>query len=376
VSFEEARSIADAVLYEGYALYPYRASSPKNRVRFPFGCVYPAAYARAQTGFDRSELHTECLLRADAAATLQVRVRCLVLARPAVARAPGSWQETLEKRLDFTLPLAAGATREPFELEGVPGALVVSRESVGPGLVKLRVGVENSSPLDAVERDAALEQAFLSLNLLLRVTGGTFVSRVDPPAELSELGAALEGEGLFPVLVGAPGDARSMLASPIILYDYPAVAAASPGDLFDATEIDEILSLRIQTLTPGEKDAMRELDPRVRAVLERTEALGAGELGRLHGELKAAAPTLLGPFSPGTRVRLRPKRRADIFDLALAGRVATVRSLECDAEGAAYLCVTVDDDPGADLGVSGQPGHRFFFDPDEVELLGDGEGAP
>jgi hypothetical protein len=73
---------------------------------------------------------------------------------------------------------------------------------------------------------------------------------------------------------------------------------------------------------------------------------------------------------------LRPKRRADIFDLALAGRVATVRSLECDAEGAAYLCVTVDDDPGADLGVSGQPGHRFFFDPDEVELLGEGEGAP
>jgi hydrogenase maturation protease len=70
-----------------------------------------------------------------------------------------------------------------------------------------------------------------------------------------------------------------MLASPIILYDYPAVAAASPGDLFDATEIDEILSLRIQTLTPGEKDAMRELDPRVRALLERTEALGAGELG-------------------------------------------------------------------------------------------------
>jgi hypothetical protein len=375
VTFEEARTIADAVMYEGYALYPYRASSPKNRVRFPFGCVYPAAYARAQTGFDRSELHTECLLWAAATATLHVRVRCLVLAPRVAGRAPGSWQETLEKRLDFVLPLAAGSSREPFELEGVPGALLVSRESVGPGLVKLRVGVENGSALDALERDAALEQTFLSVNVLLRVTGGTFVSRVDPPAELSELAAALESEGLFPVLVGAPGDARSMLASPIILYDYPRVAAASPGDLFDATEIDEILSLRIQSLTPGEKDAMREFDPRVRALLERTEALGADELGRLHGELRAA-PLLLGPFSPGTRVRLRPKRRADIFDLALAGKVATVRSLECDAEGVAYLCVTVDDDPGADLGVSGQPGHRFFFGPDEVELLEEGRGAP
>jgi hypothetical protein len=375
VSFEDALPVADAVLYEGYALYPYRASSPKNRVRFPFGGVYPRVYARAQTGFDRSALFTDCLLRIGARATLHVRLRCLVLAPGAPDQETGSWQQTLEKCLDFTRPLSPGQSAEAFSLESIPGVLHVACEPLGVGLVKVRVGVENASPLAELERDAALAGSFLSLNLLLAVDGGTFVSRVEPPPDLAELTASLESEGLFPVLVGAPGDARRMLASPIILYDYPEVAAASPGDLFDATEIDEILSLRIQTLTPEEKREMRELDPRVRSLLERTEALGASELERLHGEL-TSVPRPFGPFQPGTRVRLRPKRRADIFDLALAGRAATVRSLECDAEGVLYLCVTVDDDPGADLGLSGQPGHRFFFHPDEVELLGAGEGAP
>jgi hydrogenase maturation protease len=138
--------------------------------------------------------------------------------------------------------------------------------------------------------------------------------------------------------------------------------------LFDATEIDEILSLRIQTLSDAEKQAMRELEPRTRRLLERTEALGADDFARLHGELRQPAATK-SAVSPGTRVRLCPKRRADIFDLALAGRVATIRSLEEDAEGVRYVCVTVDDDPGADLGISGQPGHRFFFTEDELEPL-------
>jgi hydrogenase maturation protease len=70
---------------------------------------------------------------------------------------------------------------------------------------------------------------------------------------------------------------------------------------------------------------------------------------------------------PGDRVRLRPSARADIFDLALAGKLATIQSIEQDFEGRLYLAVTVDDDPGSDLGAQRQPGHRFFFGPDEVE---------
>src|SRR3954465_1747813 len=71
----------------------------------------------------------------------------------------------------------------------------------------------------------------------------------------------------------------------------------------------------------------------------------------------------------GDRVRLRPLGRADIMDLALAGRAATIESIEQDYEGRVYLAVTVDDDPGKDLGALRQVGHRFFFQPDEVEPL-------
>jgi hypothetical protein len=72
---------------------------------------------------------------------------------------------------------------------------------------------------------------------------------------------------------------------------------------------------------------------------------------------------------PGDRVRLCPQGRADILDLALAGKIATIESIEQDFEGRAYLAVIVDDDPGKDLGELRQPGHRFFFAPEEVEPL-------
>jgi hypothetical protein len=72
---------------------------------------------------------------------------------------------------------------------------------------------------------------------------------------------------------------------------------------------------------------------------------------------------------PGDRVRLRPRGRADVLDLALAGKAATVEAIEQDYDGRAYLAVTVDDDPGKDLGLLRQPGHRFFFSPEEVEPL-------
>ncbi len=69
----------------------------------------------------------------------------------------------------------------------------------------------------------------------------------------------------------------------------------------------------------------------------------------------------------GDRVRLQPRGRADIFDLALIGKTAAIESIEQDFEGQVYLAVVVDDDPGKDLGVFRQPGHRFFFRPEEVE---------
>jgi hypothetical protein len=78
-----------------------------------------------------------------------------------------------------------------------------------------------------------------------------------------------------------------MLCSPIILYDYPEVAAESPGDFFDATEIDEMLALRILTLSDEEKQVMAACDRRARAQHERTTAMSATQLADLHGATRA-----------------------------------------------------------------------------------------
>jgi hypothetical protein len=74
-----------------------------------------------------------------------------------------------------------------------------------------------------------------------------------------------------------------------------------------------------------------------------------------------------GELKAGDRVRLRPRKRGDILDMALDGQIATIECIEQDYEGQFHLAVVVDEDPGRDLGMLRQPGHRFFFDPDEVE---------
>jgi hypothetical protein len=140
-----------------------------------------------------------------------------------------------------------------------------------------------------------LLRALVSTHTILGVGDGAFVSLLDPPAPWAEAAAACRNIGTWPVLVGAEGDRDTMLSSPIILYDYPQVAPESPGDLFDGTEIDEILTLRILTLTDDEKRAMAAVDERARALLTRTEGLSGEELWRLHGAARGKGHDELGP---------------------------------------------------------------------------------
>lgn len=72
----------------------------------------------------------------------------------------------------------------------------------------------------------------------------------------------------------------------------------------------------------------------------------------------------------GDRVRLWPEKSADIMDMALKGKVAIVEAIECDFDDQVHLAVVLEDDPGRDLGMLRQPGHRFFFSPEEVEPMG------
>jgi hydrogenase maturation protease len=117
------------------------------------------------------------------------------------------------------------------------------------------------------------------------VEGGEFISLLDPPAEHSQAAKQCWNLGTWPVLVGseATGQRDTMLSSPIILYDYPKIAPESAGPMFDGTEIDEILTLRILTLTDEEKLEMAQLDEQGRRLLERTEALAPEAARHLHG---------------------------------------------------------------------------------------------
>ncbi len=301
MSVDRVAAVANAILYEGYNLYPYRPSSVKNRRRFNFGVVAPQeAVERADQGY---AWHTraECLVEGDAATTVIVTVRFLQLTpRPAGAGdevAAEPWLDATERSV--TMPgvrlgdvaATGGTPHTAFSIDGLSGYAELSAHALATGGFRVRVSVANTTPLPAdapLAHNDLLPVAFVSAHSILSVSGGLFVSLLDPPDRWRDAAAACTNTGVWPVLAGDAGRRDVMLASPIILYDYPEVAPDSPGDLFDAAEIDEILTLRIMTLTDGEKDEMRRADERTRQLLERTEALTPEHLMKLHGVMRAA----------------------------------------------------------------------------------------
>ena len=282
--------IADAVLYEGYILYPYRPSSVKNQQRWNFGVVCPESYAIAQRGTERSLMQTECLLEADESTTIDVKVRFLHL------RLRETWQEAVER--EVLMPKITSSQRLPFDFaadsdnqQPINGDIEVSTTKLGEYLVKLSVVIRNLSAFDNAEnrlRDDALMHSFVSTHTIIETQQGAFVSLLDPPDDHKGAASKCINTGTYPVLVGDEGSRNCMLSSPIILYDYPQIAPESAGDLFDGTEIDEILTLRIMSLTDEEKSEMRNADELARRLLERTESLSPDQLLNLHGLMKKA----------------------------------------------------------------------------------------
>lgn len=341
-------AIVKAVLYEGYMLYPYRPSAVKNQQRFNFGVVYPRAYSEAQGGSDAWTMQTECLVRGNEKTQCQVRVRFLRMVERSIARvlapvgnlsdlAPENiepverlefngnlyqpWQEAVEEDIavtEFNLSalaarpmqwpfrLSAAAEREPLrdaygEAHGLIAGIIERRKAGVAGTIefvaeplkdtafRLTVRIENTSRMESagsMTREAALSRSLVSAHTILEARNGEFISLVDPPEEFREPAQACRNVGTWPILVGDEGQRDAMLSSPIILYDYPQIAPESPGDLFDGAEIDEILMLRIMTLTEDEKREMRQSDDRARQILERTESLPEEQFMKLHGALR------------------------------------------------------------------------------------------
>ncbi len=335
---EQVKEIANAVLYEGYLLYPYRQSALKNRTRWTFGVVYPKEYSEANGGIEPWTMRTECLVEGLADdISLDVTVRFLHLLVRTVAQ-PGpamddrveanEWglasrladeplQEGMEREvsaLDLSLrdllshprrmaiefpavhmvehSADGSATEIMREQQAISGAFILATEQVGTKLFKLSIEIENTTPATNAltsRRDAVLFQSFVSTHTILQVHQGSFISLLDPPEELQTFVKGCQNLRTWPVLVGKEGDRDAMLSSPIILYDYPQIAPESPGALFDGTEIDEILSLRIMTLSDEEKEQMRQ-DERTREILERTEALTPEQFMKMHGTIRDLRP--------------------------------------------------------------------------------------
>ena len=441
--FAAAKAVADATLYEGYVLYPYRASSAKNQVRWQFGVLAPRSWAEAD-GSERWRLRTECIVDPGPAPSVAIRVRFLqLLQRTVEASGPEGfvptdsivvgdtrwvpWDEAVERTVDIEstplLPIDRSEAEVPFSFpagtenqelldgDGVVVGRVVRRWGDLSGtvtvvgkwaagfspLAKLTVEVANSSSWEGEgsSRDDALARSLIGVHTLLAANDGEFVSLLDPPEDAVDAAADCDNEGTYPVLVADPsGGADVILSSPITLYDHPIVAPESQGDLYDSTEIDEILALRVLTLTEEEKAEARGTDARAAAIVDRCDNMPPELWERLHGAVRAIGPAapaedkkpwwdpatdaevdpwtdtlLIGDVhvGKGTRVILRPNRRADAHDLFLAGMAATVAGVFHDVDGTQQVAVSVDDDPATEE-LAWQGRYLFFF-PDEIEVV-------
>lgn len=354
MKLEQVKEIANAVLYEGYLLYPYRRSAIKNRQRWTFGVVYPQEYSEAHGSTEPWTMQTECLLTGQQNTLLDVRVRFLHLLVRTVTHPPKKddgvgappnngarvpftnpsdatnpwnlasqfadepWEEGMERevsalnlslndlvtrseRVEINFPaghmIEQGASGEEIVREQQPlvGTVIITAEPVDEGIYRVHISIENrtigihdASLQDnprAIRRPPTLH-SFVSTHTILQVHHGAFISLLETPEPLKALGEGCQNLRTWPVLVGEEGERDTMLSSPIILYDYPQIAPESPGPLFDGGEIDEILTLRILTLTDEEKEEIRQGDERAREILERTEAITPEQFMKLHGVIR------------------------------------------------------------------------------------------
>jgi hypothetical protein len=394
MSGDGLEALVEALVWEGYALYPYTPGATKNATPTPFGIVYPPAYAaRLESTHDHLELR--CVLRAGADAVLSGQVRLLV----AVGVRHQARAETIELP-GVMLGALGGGEMAPVTVcccfdggqddpAAVHAAATLSADKLGEGEYEVALRVENRTVAPGgLDRAGALRRSLLSVHPLLRVQGGRFISVLERPCN---------SVNTFPVLASDADDV--ILGAAIMLPDHPRLAPESLGNLFDGTEIEEVLLLHLRTLSDAERAEIERQDPAVREMLARAAAATPEEIISLHGrmELRDAQParpreqqTTEPPREPdwlpdpqagvtqtevggrrfcrGDKLLLRPGPDADLHARMLQGRTATLERILTDYDGRVHLGVTIDEDPGQQL--MRETGRYLYFFAEEVEVIG------
>lgn len=361
---ESVRAVADAVLYEGFLLFPYGKRALKNQMPFQFGVVMPRGYA------DPTEppyLRSEFILCA-AEGKVDGLLRFLQMK-----------EQPVEREVPFSFRIGEHRTHIPFETDALHGHIAVAAERDGD-VMRVTLEVRNRTAARPLAgRNEALQGALISTHVLLEAHGGEFSSLLDAPDAAKAAASRCKNERVFPVLAGEDSAGKQtsnvLLISPIILYDFPRIAQASRARTFDGTEIDELLMLSVASMSEEEKREARAAHPYVRELVERAEELDADTVRTLHGEIT-------GGFSDpgdecveidgvsvrrGSRVRVQPKGRADIWDDLVRGMTARVNAVHTDFEGKRYVGVVFDADPASDM--HEWYGRSFFYGENEVEPL-------
>jgi hypothetical protein len=352
------KKLSDTLLYEGYSLYPYRKSALKNQFRWNFGVLYPASYVdQTQTySSDKAKFVTECLFEFERS---RPTFHCILR----FFRQDKEQRDSAEK---LTLTDISENHVELIESAHLSGKIEFEVIPLNDTVARLSVRLENMvcDKMVFKTRQEALIYSFLSTHLIIQAQGASFVSMTSYPDVYEQFVANCYNDGLWPALVGERDNRNCVLAAPIILEDFPKISDFSPARMCDATEIDEMLALRLLTLSGSEKQEIKS-DAHSAGLLKSIECLTNEQLLSLHGRSEQY------PLKKGTKVVIHPKRTADAIDMLLDGRKGTVSTLEEDFDGNKYVTVCFDDDPGKDFGEQGKHGHRFFFSLTEVEPVGE-----
>ena len=386
---KQLETLVDSLLYEGYALYPYTPSATKNATPTPFGIVYPPAYAEGNSAtFDH--LRVDCVLHVAEGARVSGTVRFL---QTAGNRHEGE-ARLLEVPPTALADLADGGVGQEFAFEGeqpINGRIRLRADEAGDGLVRVRMCVHNSTPVEngaEMMRGDALKASLISTHVVIETTAGRFASPLDRTGPAGEAVAECESVNSFPVL--ADPDDRAIMGAAIVLPDHPQLSPHSLGNLFDNTEIEEALILHVKALSDSERDEIEKQDPAVREMIAKADETTDEELMRLHGLMRPSdvlngmedpgpppEPGHPNPGEPqmdlprgtihkGGKVILHPGESSrDPMDTILAGRTATVERIYRDMDDKIHVGVTIDGDASQEL--FRETGRYIFFKGEEVE---------